>query len=75
MISNKTGRKLKVETNYIKDKCRLLADLDKIPQVIINLFRNALQYTTLTFIKSLHFLYSLFKISDYIKPESKNLEK
>jgi signal transduction histidine kinase len=75
LISNKTGRKLKVETNYIEDKCRLLADLDKIPQVVSNLLRNALQYTTLTFIKSLHSLYSLFKISDYIKPESKDLEK
>jgi len=36
---------LKVETNYIKDKNRLHADLDKISQVISNLLQNALQYT------------------------------
>ena len=36
---------LKVETNYIKDKSRLHADLDKISQVISNLLQNALQYT------------------------------
>jgi len=36
---------LKVESNYIKDKSRLHADLDKISQVISNLLQNALQYT------------------------------
>ncbi len=39
------GKSLKVETNYIEDKSRLHADLDKISQVVSNLLQNALQYT------------------------------
>jgi len=38
-------KSLKVETNYIEDKSRLHADLNKISQVISNLLQNALQYT------------------------------
>ena len=38
-------KSLKVETNYVEDKSRLHADLDKISQVVSNLFQNALQYT------------------------------
>jgi len=39
------GKSLKVETNYVEDKSRLNADLDKISQVVSNLLQNALQYT------------------------------
>lgn len=38
-------KSLKVETNYVEDKSRLHADLNKISQVISNLLQNALQYT------------------------------
>lgn len=38
-------KSLKVETNYVEDKSRLHADLDKISQVVSNLLQNALQYT------------------------------
>ena len=40
-----TKKSLKVETNYVEDKSRLHADLDKISQVVSNLLQNALQYT------------------------------
>jgi len=38
-------KSLKLETNYVEDKSRLHADLDKISQVVSNLLQNALQYT------------------------------